>query len=67
MTCDYLVVAGGGAVEVPMLAVAGAGGYRYLTSQQISATAYTVTVGSGGAGYAGGSVRYRFKRRRFNF
>jgi hypothetical protein len=56
LTCDYLVVAGGGATwydggtDRAWVAGAGAGGYRYFTSQSVvSSTAYTVTIGAGGS------------------
>ena len=48
LTCDYLVVAGGGAGSVNVGGGGGAGGY--LTgSTSVTATGYTVTIGAGGA------------------
>ena len=63
LTCDYLVVAGGGGGG-PSNSVGsrgggggGAGGYRYFTSQSLTAnTAYTATVGAGGATYTQGAT-----------
>ena len=59
LTCDYLVVAGGGGsyngsnpVNNPSVwsSGGGAGGYRHFTNQSVaSSTAYTVTVGAGGS------------------
>ena len=50
VTVDYLVVAGGGAGGVRHAGGGGAGGLIYATSQTLSGnTAYTVTVGTGGA------------------
>ena len=53
LTCDYLVIAGGGGGSTYAGGGGGAGGYKYATSQSLSATNYTVTVGAGGAGYPG--------------
>ena len=53
LTCDYLVVAGGGGGSTYAGGGGGAGGYKYATSQSLSATNYTVTVGAGGSGYIG--------------
>jgi hypothetical protein len=51
LTCDYLVVAGGGGGGKNWAGGAGAGGYRYITNQSLTAnTNYTATVGAGGAG-----------------
>lgn len=51
LTCDYLVVAGGGAGGYNAGGGGGAGGFRYLTSKSLtSGTSYTATVGAGGAG-----------------
>ena len=56
ITCDYLIVAGGGgggssnSVGSRGAGGGGAGGYRHFTSQSLSAnTSYTATVGAGGA------------------
>jgi hypothetical protein len=54
LTCDYLVVAGGGGGGNGAQAAAnggggGAGGFRTATAQILPATAYTVTIGAGGA------------------
>jgi len=54
LSCDVLVVAGGGGGGWAG-GGGGAGGYRYLTSQSLSATSYAVTVGSGGLGGTSGS------------
>jgi len=54
LTCDYLVVAGGGGGSYNLSSGAGAGGYRSATSQSFSgSTAYTITVGAGGTAGAG--------------
>ena len=53
ITADYLIVAGGGgggSSGTPGGGGGGAGGYRYFTSQSLSATSYSVTVGAGGPG-----------------
>jgi hypothetical protein len=56
LTCDYLVVAGGGAGAVPSGTASGgggAGGYRTSiggSPLSLTAIAYPVTVGAGGAG-----------------
>jgi hypothetical protein len=55
LTCDYLVVAGGGGSGGAIAqnysgSGGGAGGLRAFTSQSLSATSYAVTVGAGGAG-----------------
>jgi hypothetical protein len=55
LTCDYLVVAGGGAGGAGGNAAGawggggGAGGYRTASAQALTATGYSVTVGAGGA------------------
>ena len=46
LTADVLCIAGGGGAKS---GGGGAGGYRLLTSQSMTATAYTVTTGAGGA------------------
>jgi hypothetical protein len=53
LSCDYLVVAGGGGTGTDFTSGAGAGGYRSATTQSIS-TAQTITVGAGGSGGSGG-------------
>ena len=53
LTCDALVIAGGGAGSGDRAAGGGAGGFLGLTNQALTATtAYTVTVGAGGTGIA---------------
>jgi hypothetical protein len=55
LTCDYMIVAGGGGSGGIVGAGAGAGGYRSFTSQSITAGTYPVVVGAGGGpGYYGG-------------
>jgi hypothetical protein len=49
LTCDYLVVAGGGAGGHS--GGGGAGGFRTLTSQSLTSQSYAVTVGAGGSRY----------------
>lgn len=54
LTCDYLVVAGGGGGSYNLSSGAGAGGYRSATSQSFSSeTIYTMTIGAGGTAGAG--------------
>ena len=51
LSCDVLVVAGGGAGGVGGIAGGGgAGGVFYATSQSVGTSAQTVTIGAGGAG-----------------
>ena len=50
LTADILCVAGGGGTSSNFPGGGGAGGLLALTSQSLSATDYTVTVGAGGAG-----------------
>lgn len=51
LSCDYLVVAGGGAGAGNFGGGGGAGGYRTATGSGLtSGTAYTISVGAGGAG-----------------
>jgi hypothetical protein len=50
ITADCLVVAGGGGGGGDWGGGGGAGGYLTFTSQSLTATGYTVTVGAGGAG-----------------
>jgi hypothetical protein len=57
LTCDVLVVAGGGAGGASTGAGGGAGGVSYQIGRSVSATTYNITVGGGGTagGGAGGS------------
>jgi len=57
LTCDVLVVAGGGASGFNYAGGGGAGGLLGFTSQSLTATSYNVTVGAGGS--AGTSVGVR--------
>jgi hypothetical protein len=50
LSCDYLVVAGGGAGGANRGSGGGAGGYLTSTFSAASSTNYTVTVGAGGSG-----------------
>jgi len=50
LTADVLVVAGGGGGSVYAGGGGGAGGLLPFTSQSLTATSYTVTVGAGGIG-----------------
>lgn len=50
ITADCLIIAGGGGGGWNIGGGGGAGGLRYLTSQSLTATAYTVTIGAGGNG-----------------
>ena len=50
LTADILVVAGGGGAGQNQSGGGGAGGLLGFTSQNLTATSYTVTVGAGGAG-----------------
>ena len=50
ISADVLVVAGGGGAGEVNGAAGGAGGIFYATSQSLTATNYTCTVGAGGAG-----------------
>ena len=56
LTCDYIVVAGGGGSgggnSYGGTSGGGAGGYRSFTAQSLTATPYTITVGAGGNGGA---------------
>jgi len=54
LSCDYLVVGGGGAGGGQGGAGGGAGGFRTATAQSITAATYQVLVGGGGSGVAGG-------------
>lgn len=57
LSADILCIAGGGGTGVNFSAGAGAGGLLAFTSQSLSATGYSVTVGAGGtgSGSAGGT------------
>jgi hypothetical protein len=49
LTCDAILVAGGGGGGGGAIGGGGgAGGFRALTSQSVSVTSYTITVGAGG-------------------
>ena len=50
LSCDVLVVAGGGGSMDNSSGGGGAGGLLAYTSQSLSATGYSVTVGAGGSG-----------------
>ena len=50
LTADVLIIAGGGGGGWDGGAGGGAGGLVYSTSQSLTATGYTVSVGAGGAG-----------------
>ncbi len=50
LTCDALVIAGGGGGGSWYAGGGGAGGLRAITSQSVTSTNYTVTVGAGGSG-----------------
>lgn len=56
LTANVLVVAGGGAGGARQAGGGGAGGVFYATSQSLTTTGYTVTVGAGGAGSANSSI-----------
>lgn len=58
LTADILVIAGGGGGGNFGGGGGGAGGLLAHTSQSLTATSYTVTVGSGGAGGAANSALY---------
>jgi len=53
LSCDYLVVAGGGGAGGYGGPGGGAGGFRTASSQSLTAQPYTVTVGAGGASGTG--------------
>ena len=53
LTCDYLVVAGGGGAGGYGGPGGGAGGFRTTTAQSLTVQNYAVTVGAGGAGAVG--------------
>lgn len=50
LSADILCVAGGGGGAYNLGGGGGAGGVRGITSQSLTTTAYTITVGSGGSG-----------------
>jgi hypothetical protein len=52
LSCDYLVVAGGAGGASDFGGGGGAGGYLTSSGLAVTATAYTITVGAGGAGTA---------------
>jgi hypothetical protein len=54
-TVDILSIAGGGGANRYYGGGGGAGGYVYTSSRSISPGTYTVTIGSGGTGYANGT------------
>ncbi len=56
LSCDILVVAGGGSGGNFNAGGGGAGGVLTHTSQSLTATNYTVTVGAGGAGTTSGGA-----------
>lgn len=53
ITADYAVIAGGAAGSIA--GGAGAGGFRLASSQSLTETAYTATIGSGGSGLTNGN------------
>ena len=56
LACDILVVAGGGGGGGYVGGGGGGGGVQYFVNQNLAANAYTVTVGTGGAGATSGST-----------
>ena len=50
LSCDVLVVAGGGSGGWPYSGGGGAGGVAYTTANSLTTTGYTVTIGAGAAG-----------------
>jgi len=58
ITCDALVVAGGGGTSTGPSGGAGAGQVRLHSSQSLTTTTYTVPVGAGGAGGAASTSSY---------
>jgi len=50
LSCDVLVVAGGGSGGWPYSGGGGAGGVAYSTANSLTTTGYTVTIGAGAAG-----------------
>lgn len=58
LTADVLVVAGGGGGAATNGAGGGAGGVFYATSQSLTTTGYTCTVGAGGTGGTAASDSY---------
>ena len=55
LSCDVLVIAGGGGGGSRQGGGGGAGGLQAFTSQALTATNYTVTVGGGGTGSTNGA------------
>ena len=55
LTADVLVVAGGGGGGGDIGGGGGAGGYRFLSSQSLTAQGYTCTIGAGGSAGSGGT------------
>jgi len=53
LSCDVLVVAGGGTGATEGGAGGGAGGLLYFSSQSVGTSAQTITIGAGGAGVTG--------------
>jgi hypothetical protein len=53
LSCDVLVVAGGGGGAGAAGSAGGAGGYQLFSTQSLTSTGYTVTVGAGGGGGTG--------------
>jgi hypothetical protein len=53
LSCDVLTIAGGGGGRADVGGGGGAGGLLYSTSQSLTTTGYTVTIGAGGALSAG--------------
>jgi hypothetical protein len=56
LSCDVLVVAGGGGAGSDGAGGGGAGGLLAFTSQALTATSYAVTVGAGGPGGTSGTA-----------
>ena len=54
LSCDVLVVAGGGGGAGVAGGGGGAGGYQLFSTQSLTTTGYTVTIGGGGVGGSGG-------------
>ena len=55
LSCDVLVIAGGGSGGQVYSGGGGAGGLAQQTGRSVTATGYTVTIGAGGAGVAAGT------------
>ena len=56
LSCDVLVIAGGGSGGQVYSGGGGAGGLAQQTGRSVTATGYTVTIGAGGAGVAAGTT-----------